>query len=39
MSIRKWLDSNIAPHVEKGGKYQFLYPLYEAVDTIFILLV
>jgi Na+-transporting NADH:ubiquinone oxidoreductase subunit B len=35
MSIRKWLDNNIAPHVEKGGKYQFLYPLYEAVDTIF----
>ena len=35
MSIRQWLDNNIAPHVEKGGKYQSLYPLYEAVDTIF----
>lgn len=34
MGLRKILD-DIAPHFEKGGKYQSLYPLYEAVDTIF----
>lgn len=34
MGLRKLLD-DIAPHFEKGGKYEKLYPLYEAVDTIF----
>jgi len=34
MSLRKTLDK-IEPHFEKGGKYEKLYPLYEAVDTIF----
>jgi Na+-transporting NADH:ubiquinone oxidoreductase subunit B len=34
MSLRSFLDS-IEPHFSKGGKYQKLYPLYEAVDTIF----
>jgi Na+-transporting NADH:ubiquinone oxidoreductase subunit B len=34
MSLRKILD-NVAPQFEKGGKYEKMYPLYEAVDTIF----
>ncbi|MAO39089.1 MAG: NADH:ubiquinone reductase (Na(+)-transporting) subunit B [Pseudohongiella sp.] len=34
MSLRKYLD-DLAPHFEKGGKYEKMYPLYEAVDTIF----
>lgn len=34
MSLRRILD-NMAPHFEKGGKYEKMYPLYEAVDTIF----
>lgn len=34
MSLRRILD-NMAPHFEKGGKYEKLYPLYEAADTIF----
>jgi Na+-transporting NADH:ubiquinone oxidoreductase subunit B len=34
MGLRKILD-DMAPHFEKGGKYSRLYPLYEAVDTIF----
>jgi len=34
MGLRGFLDS-IAPHFEKGGKYEKWYPLYEAVDTIF----
>lgn len=33
-SLRRCLDK-IAPHFEKGGKYQKFYALYEAVDTIF----
>ena len=33
MSLRRILD-NMAPHFEKGGKYEKLYPLYEAADTI-----
>src|SRR5690554_1931176 len=33
MSLRRILD-NMAPHFEKGGKYEKMYPLYEAVDTI-----
>jgi Na+-transporting NADH:ubiquinone oxidoreductase subunit B len=34
MGLRKILD-NLAPQFEKGGKYEQMYPLYEAVDTIF----
>ena len=34
MGLRKILD-DLAPHFEKGGKYENMYPLYEAVDTIF----
>ncbi|CAM3524770.1 NADH:ubiquinone reductase (Na(+)-transporting) subunit B [Parendozoicomonas haliclonae] len=30
--LRKLLDS-LAPHFEKGGKFEKMYPLYEAVDT------
>ena len=32
MSLRTFMDS-IAPQFEKGGRYQALYPLYEAIDT------
>ncbi|WP_221797987.1 NADH:ubiquinone reductase (Na(+)-transporting) subunit B [Oceanobacter mangrovi] len=32
MGLRSILD-NLAPHFEKGGKYEKMYPLYEAVDT------
>ncbi len=32
--LRKVLD-DIAPHFHKGGKFEGLYALYEAVDTIF----
>ena len=32
MGVRSWLDS-IEHHFEKGGKYEKLYPLYEAIDT------
>jgi len=34
MSLRKFLDK-IEPHFEKGGRFEKLYPLYEAADTIF----
>ena len=34
MALRKFFDK-LEPHFEKGGKYERLYPLYEAVDTIF----
>ena len=30
--MRKQLDT-MAPHFEKGGRYQKWYPLFEAVDT------
>ncbi|WP_281646870.1 NADH:ubiquinone reductase (Na(+)-transporting) subunit B [Parendozoicomonas sp. Alg238-R29] len=30
--LRKLLDS-LAPHFEKGGKYEKFYPLFEAIDT------
>ena len=30
--LRKMLDS-LAPHFEKGGKFEKLYPLFEAADT------
>ncbi len=30
--MRKQLD-NMAPHFEKGGRYQKWYALFEAVDT------
>src|SRR5690554_438759 len=32
MGLRKFLD-RLAPTFEKGGKYEKMYPLYEAVDT------
>ena len=32
MGLRSILD-DIAPHFEKGGKLQALYPFYEAIDT------
>ncbi|WP_430462069.1 NADH:ubiquinone reductase (Na(+)-transporting) subunit B [Thalassolituus sp. LLYu03] len=32
MGLRSMLDS-LAPQFEKGGKYEKMYPLYEAVDT------
>ena len=32
MGVRSRLDS-IEHHFEKGGKYEKLYPLYEAIDT------
>lgn len=34
MGLRNLLDK-VEPHFEKGGRYEKLYPLYEAVDTIF----
>jgi len=30
--LRSMLDK-LAPHFEKGGKYEKMYPLYEAIDT------
>ena len=32
MGLRSALD-NLAPQFEKGGKYEWLYPAYEAIDT------
>ena len=32
MSIRSFMD-NLAPHFEKGGKFAWAYPAYEAIDT------
>ncbi|MAM87441.1 NADH:ubiquinone reductase (Na(+)-transporting) subunit B [Allohahella sp. A8] len=34
MSLRTFLDK-IEPNFHKGGRYEKMYPLYEAVDTIF----
>lgn len=34
MGLRRVLD-DIEPHFKKGGRYESLYALYEAVDTIF----
>lgn len=34
MSLRSFMDG-IAPHFEKGGKFEALYPAYEAIDTAF----
>ena len=34
MALRKWLDG-VEHHFQDGGRYQSLYPLFEAVDTIF----
>ena len=34
--LRNYLDK-IEPHFHKGGKYESMYALYEAVDTIFYL--
>ena len=32
MSLRSMMDS-VAPHFEKGGKFAWAYPAYEAIDT------
>jgi len=32
MSLRSFLDS-LEPHFTKGGKFEKMYPLYEAIDT------
>ena len=32
MALRQWLDS-IEPNFHKGGRFEKLYPLYEALDT------
>ena len=32
MGLRQFMD-NIAPNFEKGGKLQWAYPVYEAIDT------
>ncbi len=34
MGLRRILD-DVAPHFEKGGRFEKYYPLFEAVDTIF----
>jgi Na+-transporting NADH:ubiquinone oxidoreductase subunit B len=34
MGLRRVLD-DVAPHFEKGGRYEKFFPLFEAVDTIF----
>jgi Na+-transporting NADH:ubiquinone oxidoreductase subunit B len=34
VALRNWLDG-VEHHFQDGGRYQNLYPLYEAVDTIF----
>jgi len=34
MALRKWLDS-VEHQFQDGGRFSSLYPLYEAVDTIF----
>ena len=32
MNLRSFMDS-IAPHFEKGGKFESMYPAFEAIDT------
>ena len=32
MSLRSFLD-DVAPHFEKGGRFAWAFPAYEAVDT------
>jgi Na+-transporting NADH:ubiquinone oxidoreductase subunit B len=34
MSVRSWIDEKIAPHFEKGGKYEKYYTFYEMFDTM-----
>ncbi|MCB1671732.1 MAG: NADH:ubiquinone reductase (Na(+)-transporting) subunit B [Gammaproteobacteria bacterium] len=34
MGLRRILD-DVAPHFDRGGRYEKLFPLFEAVDTIF----
>ncbi len=34
MKLNKWLEG-ISPQFEAGGKYEKLYPVYEAFATIF----
>ena len=32
MGLRSFLD-DIEPHFSKDGKFSYLFPLYEAIDT------
>ena len=32
MALRSFMD-NLAPHFEKGGRFEWAYPAYEAIDT------
>ena len=32
MKLRRFLD-DIAPHFEKGGRFEAFFPVYEAIDT------
>ncbi|MFT7109362.1 MAG: Na+-transporting NADH:ubiquinone oxidoreductase subunit B, partial [Psychrobacter glaciei] len=32
MGLRSMLDS-LEPHFTKGGRFEKMYPLYEAIDT------
>lgn len=34
MSLRQFIDQKIAPHFEKGGKYEKYYTFYEMFDTM-----
>lgn len=34
MGLRNYIDENITPHFEKGGKYERYYVLYEMFDTV-----
>lgn len=34
MALRKFIDDKIAPHFEKGGKYEKYYVFYEMFDTM-----
>lgn len=34
MALRKYLDDKIAPHFEKGGKYERYFSFYEMFDTM-----
>ena len=34
MSIRSMMDK-IAPHFEKGGKLEKLWPFYESIESVF----
>lgn len=32
-ALRRFLDHVVEPHFEKGGRFEKLFPLYEALDT------